>query len=128
MRELRLLGGLLLFSLAFPGCTQSAVQPVLASDVVAPDSFVDESSRTWQRLSEIGKDDDAIFARFLSRNVEYGASPSMAGSPTLFSNGKDRRFYWLNGAGASATWTCLQFERGQFKVVEGSGNPYAATP
>ncbi len=105
------------------GCSQTEAQPVLPSQIEPPATFSMEK-RTWELLPQIQPADDELYARFLKAQPEWISSPSMAGTPVLYQCEKDRRFYWMEGNGSHATWTCLAWERGKFQVSEGTGQPF----
>lgn len=110
-------------TLVSSGCSQTEAQPVLPSQVQPPASFTVEQ-RTWTHVPQIQSADDELYARFLKAHPEWISSPSMAGTPVLYQCERDRRFYWMEGNGSSATWTCLAWEQGRFRISEGSGLPF----
>lgn len=109
--------------LTVTGCSQSEAEPVLPSQITPPGNFTLEQ-RTWEHCPQIQSADDELFARFLKVQPEWAGSPAMAGVPILYQCDKDRRFYWIEGRGNNATWTCLAWEQGKFRISEGKGLPF----
>ncbi|MBL8811818.1 MAG: hypothetical protein JNM43_16745 [Planctomycetaceae bacterium] len=105
------------------GCGQTEAQPVLPSEAKPPQTLTLDQ-KAWEHVPQIQPEDDAILARFLKAQPEWVGSPSMSGTPVLYRCQSDRRFYWLEGNGSSAVWTCLTWEKGKFNITDGTGVPF----
>ncbi|QDT89266.1 hypothetical protein [Gimesia algae] len=123
--DLLLIGCLLMGCLLTGGgCAEERTTLSVAPRFEAPETFKADGLN-WQREAGFSGSDAAVLSRFFQLQPGMQGSPAVAGIPVIYHGIQNRRrFYWIQGTAEEPLWSCVQFHRGRYQLLEGTGNPY----
>lgn len=122
MKRCALLLSLLCATVA--GCGGTSAEPV-QTDIIDPPTSWLVDGKTWSYRSSLDQSDEELLMKFFQLHTDFQGSSDFEGPPKMMEGESgDRRFYWIRGAGDSITWSCIHFEAGEFRISDGTGNPF----
>lgn len=115
---------LCLLTATVAGCGGTSAEPVQTNMIDPPASWLADG-QTWSYQHSLSQPDEELLTKFFQLYTDVQGSSEFEGPPRMMAGeGSDRRFYWIRGMEDSLTWSCVHFEAGEFRMSDGTGNPF----
>ncbi len=107
-------------SLLIAGCDGApSAPPVLEFDAPQQLSL---ASEVWVLDPEFTASDESRLQTYFARHPDLAGSPTFAKRPLIYRHGaSESRYYWIDGVGDSASWTCLLIRGKTAAISYGQG-------